>query len=156
MTKRVEGRVRALQWLQLVPQVVLRALGDVFELSPGRARWLLALTLIAITVLALSPQQSTTIDTGWDKLNHMLAFAVLGLLALAASGRHVVMPLLWLLGYGVVLELLQGLTPARVASPADIIADILGLLLGWLLYRCWRIARQRWTVVGRSVGEQAE
>lgn len=125
-------------------------------LSRRSARVLLVLLLAVITLLALLPQQEISIGTGWDKLNHVLAFVVLGFLALVGSSRGWALPLSGLLAYGVALELLQGLTPGRVASLADIVADLVGLLLGLLAYRCWQIAQQCSLPVGASVGEQAE
>lgn len=35
--------------------------------------------------------------------------------------------------YGLLIELLQGLTPTRQAEGLDLVADISGILLGWLL-----------------------
>ena len=45
--------------------------------------WALALTgaLVAITWLATTLNPPRDLDTGWDKSNHLLAFAVLALLA---------------------------------------------------------------------------
>ena len=33
--------------------------------------------LLAVTTLALVPQEHATVSTGWDKANHLLAFFVL-------------------------------------------------------------------------------
>lgn len=91
----------------------------------------------AILVLALLPNPPEPIDTGWDKTNHLLAFVTLGLVASLAHASR------WrwaaLLGYGVLIELLQALTPHREASTADVVADALGLALAaglWWLW-CW-------------------
>lgn len=38
-----------------------------------------------------------------------------------------------LAAYGLLIELLQGLTTARQAEALDLVADVAGILLGWLL-----------------------
>ena len=104
---------------------------------------LFGLLLASITVLAVLPKPPAAASLGWDKLNHLAAFVALGLSARwawpQARWRH------WwagLLAYGVVLELLQGLTPTRHAEAADVLADALGLLPVWLALS-WRRARDR-------------
>jgi VanZ family protein len=96
------------------------------------AQWL------AVTVLMLVPRPPSGLDTGWDKLNHLLAFAgpcLAGLAALQRPGwRQAAGLMLALLAWGGVLELLQGLLPPRSADAADLLADALGILLGALLY----------------------
>ena len=101
-------------------------------LLPARfARVLLGAALIAITTLALIPQQEVPITTFWDKADHAVAFLVLGLLAQAAftGSRYMTVVAPWLIGYGAAIELAQMLTPTRVGSVEDVIADIAGLLL---------------------------
>lgn len=120
------------------------------------ARILLGVLLVGITVVALLPPQTEIVAVGWDKLNHFAAFAVLAVLvrcslegaaapvgaapraALQSSGlwpspRHCI-ALLMLLGYGILLELLQGSFTDRTASTADVVANALGLAAGALLY----------------------
>lgn len=97
--------------------------------------------LTLISWLALSPKPPAVGDLGWDKLNHIAAFLALGLAARAAWPNT-----LWtrwaagLLGYGVLLELAQGLTPNRHAEAIDVLADALGLLVAFGLTHAW----QRW------------
>ncbi|WP_326533131.1 VanZ family protein [Pseudorhodoferax sp.] len=92
-----------------------------------------------VTVLALLPRPPEALGTGWDKLNHLLAFATLTLLTHLAWPRWR-WPRLWalLLGYGVLLELLQGLTPTRQAEARDLLADALGVALAQLLGSAWQ------------------
>jgi len=93
-------------------------------------RLLFWLALGAITVLALAPKPPAGVDLGWDKLNHVAAFAVLGLLARAAWPRSGwARWALALLAYGALLELAQGQTPNRSAEWADLLADGAGLLM---------------------------
>lgn len=120
--------------------------------SLGGMRWLFWLALIAITLLALSPRPPAVADLGWDKLNHLAAFALLGLLArLAWPAQRLARWLLGLLVYGGLLEIAQGLTPNRQAEWADLLADALGLLVALALAQCWQRWQQR-----RRAGAEAD
>jgi VanZ family protein len=89
-------------------------------------------TLVAVFVLALLPPDAAeTLSFGWDKANHLLAFGVLAALGIAGfpgRGRAV---LLGLLAYGVLIEWAQAMTPARTAQWLDVIADAVGIAIGW-------------------------
>ncbi len=74
-------------------------------------------------------------STGWDKVNHALAFAVLAVLGGCSYPRRTAQVLLGLLAYGGIIELLQGLTGYRSAEWLDLAADAVGLSFGWALMR---------------------
>lgn len=101
------------------------------------------LALLAVLVLALLPQAAELPSTGWDKSNHLLAFSVLsGLGCLGYPGRTIrVLPAL--IAFGALVEALQSLTPDRHAEAADLVADALGVLLGWAFIAGWRWACAR-------------
>ena len=94
-------------------------------------RLVLALALIAITVLALVPGPAVPVTTAWDKLDHGLAFFTLALLAEQAfPGWPFWRGLaLGLVAYGVGLEIAQGFTPDREASLLDVLADGIGIAI---------------------------
>lgn len=104
-------------------------------------RALLALLLIAITWLALSPAPPPKVNTGWDKANHALAF---GALAFAAVWAWWPQPRRWgglvvaLLGYGAAIEIAQSFVPPRSADWHDLLADGLGIAIG--LAAAWSIS----------------
>ena len=100
--------------------------------QPGAAlwRWLLALAMLALLALSLAPSSLALPTIGWDKGNHVLGFAVLGLLGQCAWPGRTAIVLTGLLGYGGLIELLQSFTPDRVAEAIDLLADWVGLLLG--------------------------
>lgn len=94
--------------------------------------------VVAVTVLMLVPRPPPAFDTGWDKLNHVLAFAgpcFAGLAALRAGHWASGAPLaLALLAWGGALELLQPLLPPRGGDWTDLLADAVGIGLGALAY----------------------
>lgn len=94
----------------------------------------LVLTLGAVSWLALVPAPPPQADTGWDKANHLLAFAVLALLASGGWGTgHRRLIAIGLLAYGGLIELLQTQLPPRSGEWADLLADAVGVALGLLL-----------------------
>lgn len=112
---------------------------------PLRRLWrtLLAAMLAVVTWLALEPAPPEVADLGWDKLNHLCAFAALAWVAAAAFAPRWRTVAAGLLAYGVVIELLQAMTPTRSAEAADVLADALGLALGlglFMLARRWVVA----------------
>ena len=100
-------------------------------------QWQVAFVLCAfsVLVLALLPAPPRLFTTGWDKSNHLLAFSVMAWLGLRAFPRRVLWVLAGLLAYGVLIEILQSFTPTRSAEWLDLLADALGILVGWLIVR---------------------
>src|SRR5674476_148376 len=98
-------------------------------------RWSFFDCALAVLVLALMPSPPPMITTGWDKSNHLLAFAVMAWLGCKAFPQRVVFTLLGLLAYGALIEILQSFTPTRSAEWLDLFADGLGILLGWGVVR---------------------
>lgn len=114
--------------------------------------WALALAcaVVAITWLATTPNPPRQIDTGWDKSNHLLAFAVLALLAdrlvMAWGGGTGVRLAAWglVLAYGGLIELLQSQIPGRAAEWADLGADAMGVAVGVVVSGLATLAARRW------------
>ena len=67
-----------------------------------------------------------------DKLQHTLGFLVLWFVGIRAWPRHTFTLIVGLLVLGVGIEVAQSLTPLRLASPADVLADAFGIGLGAL------------------------
>jgi VanZ family protein len=105
--------------------------------------WRLALAgaMLVVGALSLLPLGPDMPSTGWDKTNHLLAFAVLALLGCLAWPGRIGAALLALMVYGGLIEVLQSFTGYRSAEWADWLADGLGLLLGSGLWRMARKAR---------------
>lgn len=108
-------------------------------------KWTLAFGACALAVLTLSlmPAPPPALGTGWDKSNHLLAFATLTWLALHAFPQRLRSLLLGLLAYGALIEILQSFTPTRSAEWLDLLADCVGILLGWGAARLWHRMRSR-------------
>jgi len=112
---------------------------------PASTGWraLLAALVLAICWLAFSPHPPTAVDTSWDKLNHLSAFTALALCAERAFGGPAWRrSALALLGFGVVIELVQSQIPGRSAEAADVLADAVGIAAGLLLAAAWRYSRR--------------
>ena len=73
----------------------------------------------------------------WDKAQHAVGFLVLGVLgfwAYAGWHRRVLMGLLL---FGAVIELLQSMTGWRHGDWLDWLADSIGVMASYLLFRLW-------------------
>lgn len=115
--------------------------------EPHRTRaWrsLLGVLLLAITWLALNPVPPKAVDSGWDKLNHLAAFISLAVCAWRGFGSAHPRPesrrgglalTTALLAYGLLIEVVQGFVPGRSAEAQDLMADALGIAIGWALHR---------------------
>lgn len=98
-------------------------------------RGLLALLVCGVTWLALTPAPPPVAGLLWDKANHLAAFASLAVAASCGFPRRWKAVALGLLVYGVVIELLQSVTPTRVGEAADLLADACGIALGLAMAR---------------------
>lgn len=105
---------------------------------PVAARWLFAAVAVVVGYLALVPTTLPTVGTGWDKLNHVLAFAALaaagccGWARGCATGPGVARwrVLAGVLAYGALIEAVQYYVPGRSAEWGDLGADAIGILCG--------------------------
>lgn len=81
-----------------------------------------------------------------DKLQHILAFGGITFWGLLAFKQYLKTVLLGLTFFGGLMEVLQGLlTTTRQASVYDWLADVVGIVLAWVLVsilRRWRSVRR--------------
>jgi VanZ family protein len=115
------------------PGVLTRTVSTL--LAPQK-RWVwrlaLAALVVVIAVLALAPAESVSAP-GSDKLHHVLAFAALmfvGGLALRPGAARLTGMALVLIGYGLLIELVQLQIEGRYGSLDDWLADAFGIGLG--------------------------
>lgn len=98
-------------------------------------RGTLLFALIAVLLLALLPTGDKMVFSGQDKLVHGITFAVLFLLSKQSLPTDVSLWLIYpgLMSYGVLMEVLQGLSGYRHMEGMDLLADLLGLMVGHLI-----------------------
>ncbi len=99
-------------------------------------RVLLLLLIVAVGYLALTPAPPPTMDTGWDKLNHALAFTALafaGCQGVPATRVGRTLLLAALLSLGGAIEIFQLFVPGRSSEWGDLFADSIGIACGTLM-----------------------
>jgi VanZ family protein len=104
----------------------------------GLALWraLLAVLMGVVCWLAFDPHPPARIDTGWDKLNHLLAFVTLTLCTMLAGQtwrQRWGFSALAMFCFGAFIELVQSQIPGRSGEWPDLLADALGIVLARLL-----------------------
>ncbi len=80
-----------------------------------------------------------------DKVNHLLAFGALTVIACASVGsgrRSAMWVVLGMLAYGAFIEIVQTQIPSREGDWADLAADMVGVALGLAFVTAVRRARQ--------------
>jgi VanZ family protein len=127
------------------------------------ARFALVALVLLVGWLALVPQPPRALSTGWDKLNHAIAFAALGAVACVGFASHglaersaagpAVMGAL--LAYGVLIEWVQTHIPGRQGDARDVLADVVGLALGTAIVWLVRAQVRRWTRKNASIAADA-
>jgi VanZ family protein len=105
---------------------------------PLRYRWFWfgagVATLALILVLALAPLPTAIPVVEGDKITHFAAFAYLAVWFLGIFQPRLGLAVAVALAlYGILIELLQSLTPYRSADVYDVLADVIGIGAGWLL-----------------------
>lgn len=76
-----------------------------------------------------------------DKLEHLLAYAVLTQVWLASRRVSTTLGVA-IVVYSLMLEAAQGLTHYRAVEGGDVLANVLGVSLSLALTRMWRLRRQ--------------
>jgi VanZ family protein len=92
--------------------------------------------------LTLAPSKAVPDVHLWDKAEHAIAWAVLAGVGLVLFPRAVLPIALFALGFGVLVEILQGALPfGRDADWKDWIADLVGVAAAVIVYLGWRRLR---------------
>jgi VanZ family protein len=101
-----------------------------------RWRTLLVLLIVVVSYLALTPAPPKDLTLGWDKFNHMAAFAALTIAAYGgvrvSLGRLLLLSAS-LLAFGGLIEILQLFVPGRSCEWGDLFADSIGIAFGMLV-----------------------
>ena len=86
-----------------------------------------------VAAVSLVPGTTLPPTSIGDKVEHVLAYAVLGLLGAASSERGIKRVILGLAAFGLAIELLQTFSPGRSPDLLDLVADIAGATVGCVL-----------------------
>ena len=98
-------------------------------------RYLFWVALVGSYVAAIVPQDMAPhIGNLSDKSTHFIAFAVLTLLLRLSYQIGIVWTSFLLLFYAIFIEISQYFTPNRSAELLDVVADVIGIAIGLLLY----------------------
>ncbi|MFM7007313.1 MAG: VanZ family protein [Flavobacteriales bacterium] len=105
-------------------------------------RILLVLEFVGICYLSLkSPNGGIHVQLN-DKVGHFIGYGILSLNTFLVFGFrsrwHTLFILLFLVGWGVLMECLQGFVPGREVSGLDIVANTIGVAIGTSLYFWWK------------------
>jgi len=105
------------------------------QITNKHYRWLFWITIVAVYILAMLPQESAP-SLGWgDKGNHILAFVVMSILLILSYRISLTKVALLMVAYGVWIEISQYFTPTRSADYRDVVADSIGVAIAILIYR---------------------
>jgi len=109
----------------------------------------LAIVVVVILHLATTARSYPVAEDLNDKVSHILAFATLSFLSDFSfpARRFVPLTCACLLGYGLLIEIIQYFIPYRSASALDWIADALGIglyLASVPLLKRVPVLRERW------------
>jgi len=106
------------------------------------ARILLGTWLVFLSYAMLMPPGGKPIFDflswpGMDKLIHVISFGLLGLLSGASSKPRprllAIVFIIWS-GYGLAIEIIQSFIPGRSFEALDLVADMVGTILGYLIF----------------------
>jgi VanZ family protein len=94
------------------------------------------LATVAFLTLTPNPPKVDMAFLSWDKAQHFFAYMLLmWVFAMAWEGRRVAAWAIFLVCVGVSLEWLQGLMGIRVMEIWDMLANSIGVGLGWAISR---------------------
>ncbi|KIM09144.1 MAG: hypothetical protein KU28_00425 [Sulfurovum sp. PC08-66] len=81
--------------------------------------------------LATTTVHIEVVEHFWDKLNHFAAFATLFVVGRGAFGVLSMVLAVALLGFGLQIEVVQHFIEGRYFSMLDVVADTVGIAIGW-------------------------
>jgi VanZ family protein len=92
--------------------------------------------LAICTYMAFAPSPPQTVFRISDIALHGFAFVVLSfLLSVSYFNQTLVKPALWMLAYGVLIEVVQSQIPQRSPEVKDLLVDAVGIFIGLGLVR---------------------
>ena len=111
--------------------------------------------LAVVLISGLKPDPVPQLFDQQDKLHHLLGFAALMFtMRLAFPRWRLFWAVLFSLSAALLIEVAQGLQPHRTASAGDMLANTLGVLLGWGCAQLATLWFSRSVAARREVDEQ--
>lgn len=96
---------------------------------------LYALAVVILLVLCLTPSEDLPDPGTGDRFEHMAAWFTLTLSGYVLAPRRVLVIPAFALAYGVLIEILQWVTPfGRHGDPADFVADVIGVATACVVF----------------------
>lgn len=100
------------------------------------------ISIIAIEYLATTSLEIKPIQNSWDKANHFIAFFTLYItLSFGYPKLSLVKKVALLLAFGIQIEIVQAFLPNREFSLLDVVADAVGIFLGFIILRVLFLVR---------------
>jgi VanZ family protein len=97
------------------------------------------------SLFALMPSVPDQVAALGDLVLHAGAFLALAMSGAQAYPRRSLWVIgAWLIGYGALIEVAQGLSGLRQADPVDLVVDVVATAAGLLLVGAGRMLRDRW------------
>ena len=92
------------------------------------------MALVGSYLLAIVPLDKAPVITPFsDKGNHFIAFAFLSVSLFYAYRVSYMKIALWMVAYGIWIEFTQYFIPSRYAEFLDIVADVVGIVIGLII-----------------------
>ena len=92
--------------------------------------------ILAIEFLATTTIHIEVVESTWDKANHFTAFFVLYiLLTFAFKNLNLFVKVVFLVAFGLQIEIVQSFIDGRFFSLLDVIADSIGIVIGVGIHR---------------------
>lgn len=98
---------------------------------------LLVAVVVVIEYLATTSRSIEIVQSVWDKLNHLNAFIVVSILLAMSISMSRWVYFLSLLIYAVHIEVVQFFLPKRYFSIEDIVADMIGVAIGYTVLQAY-------------------
>lgn len=115
-------------------------------------RGLTLVCLFTVSVFAMQPKTASVYVGMEDKVEHLLAFTVLGIGFFSFWLQPARFFVVLLIGYGMLIEMLQAFIPGRDACVEDVVADAIGILLALFAVLVAKVGSARLTA-WRTGGE---
>lgn len=104
---------------------------------PARILFWCATLIVLVLTQTPSSMMPKFIFSIWDKAQHALAFGALALLGTASYPRQRIGVVIGLLAFGGAIEIAQWLTGWRQGDWLDLLADGVGIAIGYAVVRLW-------------------